>query len=178
MDFITSYLAGKSISTHLDIGGGTGHRSKEICKVFNNAVYILEGSSEDNSKKNKTALRDKYNSSADNFQYYWEFDELKEKISQTLDGYEHYLINAENIKIDKGLKFDLITSLMSCGFHYPLSTYYDLLHKHSHKDTVMIFDLRIRKNGTTIVPPEIEVEEVLYTEPKKYQTSVIRFRKD
>ena len=40
------------------------------------------------------------------------------------------------------IKFDLIYSLLSCGFHYPIEIYKELFVKHSHSQTVCIFDIR------------------------------------
>ena len=37
---------------------------------------------------------------------------------------------------------------MSCGFHYPVNTYRDLILKHSHKNTKVIMDIRIRYKKT------------------------------
>ena len=46
------------------------------------------------------------------------------------------------LNIPENKKFDYIFSYSSCGVHYPLETYKELILKHSHKNTVCIFDLR------------------------------------
>jgi len=64
----------------------------------------------------------------------------------------YHLIDVNNIVIPQDIKFDLITSWLSCGFHYPSSTYRDLVLKHSHADTVVAFDLRLTKQSIDRMP--------------------------
>ena len=43
-------------------------------------------------------------------------------------------------------KFDLVISLISCGFHYPVSAYLKAIENTIHPKTVLIFDIR-KKSG-------------------------------
>ena len=52
------------------------------------------------------------------------------------------LVDANNISIPSDVKFDLIYSFLSCGFHYPVTTYRDLILQHSNANTRLIFELR------------------------------------
>lgn len=54
----------------------------------------------------------------------------------------------ENNEIKFSHKFDIIISLFSCGFHYPVSTYLDEIYrKLSNKDGILILDIRKNTNG-------------------------------
>ena len=65
---------------------------------------------------------------------------------------KHFL-EANNIKKDKiniydvdkdeliDLKYDLVISLVSWGYHYPLETYIDYLKKNATNKTIFIFDI-------------------------------------
>jgi hypothetical protein len=68
---------------------------------------------------------------------------------------------------------------MSCGFHYPLNTYYEFIKKHSHNDTKYIFDIRIRKYKNSdfvkiLLPPEVKILKTIY-ECDKYHTCELKF---
>ena len=44
-------------------------------------------------------------------------------------------------------KFDLVISLLSMGYHYPLNQYLKFLKKNTHKDTIFIFDIAHEYNN-------------------------------
>jgi hypothetical protein len=77
--------------------------------------------------------------------------------------------------LSEDLKFDLITSYLSCGYHYPLSTYKELILKHSHKDTKLVFDIRNRK-GALILEEGVEVVHEFYKHGGKYAMCQIKFK--
>ena len=52
------------------------------------------------------------------------------------------IITFDKDNIDKiDIKFDLVISLLSMGYHYPLTQYLRFLKKNTHQDTVFIFDI-------------------------------------
>lgn len=57
---------------------------------------------------------------------------------------------SETEKLSK-TKFDLIVSLISWGFHYPVSTYIELIDKISHDQTRLILDIRKNTDGKHIL---------------------------
>lgn len=132
------------IKNFMDIGGGTGQHTKNVYEYCKGNPYILEGDAENNHLKNKEAKKVKWNSSADNFKYYRSFNFLKEHYAEHFP--QAILIDCENIQLPEDLKFDLIYSHASWGYHYPISTYYDFIQKHSHKNTLIIVDIRNSKN--------------------------------
>lgn len=124
----------------LDIGCGLAWESRMFSQKYGTELYLMDGDASAN--KNKTVAQDvAYNASADNFLFYNTFKNLKKQLS-LLGTKNYHLIDCNDISIPKNIKFDLITSWLSCGFHYPISTYASLIRKHAHKETKIIMDLR------------------------------------
>ena len=147
----------------LDIGCGLAYESQMFQKKYNCELYLLDGDFDDTSH----VKRDIKYGTVDNFAFYNKVDELKESFDKRKMDYT--FVNANNIQIPETIKFDLIISIVSCGFHYPANTYKDLVQKHSTNDTVVIFDLR---NHTDHNDVEV-IESIDIT--KKYAKSSIRF---
>ena len=99
---------------------------------------------------------------------------LQNKLDE-LNTQNYHLVDCNNINISEDIKFDVITSWVSCGFHYPASTYRELILKHSHNHTVVVMDLRIpAKQRNPLVESESEIVEII-NQRAKYATSHIRF---
>jgi hypothetical protein len=85
--------------------------------------------------------------------YYYPLDHLKGELDK-LNTKNYRLYNANNFDVPDHVKFDLITSWVSCGFHYPVSTYRELILKHSDQHTRVVMDLRNTvplESGVTVV---------------------------
>lgn len=136
----------------LDIGGGLSIRSAIIAKYFNAKLYILDG---DISNNNNNQIRDTSTGSPNNFKFYFSFNEIKNMVDKYNIDYE--IINVKNIIIPNDLKFDLILSFRSCGFHYPFETYNDIYKKNSSIDTLFIFDIRNSYKFTYKIIDNIEI---------------------
>ena len=147
----------------LDIGCGLAYESQMFQKKYNCELYLLDGDFDDTSH----VKRDIKYGTVDNFAFYNKVDELKESFDKRKMDYT--FVNANNIQIPETIKFDLIISIVSCGFHYPANTYKDLVQKHSTNDTVIIFDLRNHADHN-----DVEVIESIDI-TKKYAKSSIRF---
>jgi len=161
-----------------DIGGGNGHKAKILADKFGSKVWIIEGDARNNNLK-INPIKAKWNADAANFAHYWIKEKLVEKQKIIFKDTEYHLIDADNLDLDNSIKFDLITSFMSCGFHYPLNTYYEFIKKHSHNDTKYIFDIRIRKYKNSdfvkiLLPPEVKILKTIY-ECDKYHTCELKF---
>ena len=122
--------------TILDIGCGYARESEYFQKKFNTDLWLLDGDFE-NTKDRK---RDISFGSAESFKFYNKVRTLKESFNSR--NMKYTFVDANNIIIPDEIKFDLIYSGLSCGFHYPASTYKNLILKHSHQNTRVIFDLR------------------------------------
>ena len=158
----------------LDIGCGKAYESREFNKKYKSNLWLIEGNSNNNTEMT-TSSKGKYHSSADEFLYYFPIDLVKKELDK-LDTQNYTLLDCSaKIELPEDLKFDLITSYLSCGYHYPLSTYKDLILKHSHKDTKLVFDIRNRK-GALILEDGVEVVHEFYKHGSKYAMCQIKFK--
>jgi hypothetical protein len=106
--------------------------------------------------------------------FYHTFDFLNAKL-QELGTKNYHLIDTNNINIDENIKFDLITSWLSCGHHYPVKTYIDLMKKHSHKDTRIILDLRTKGTPTNFIGVDgFEIVDIVSSQGNKRSTVEIK----
>ena len=55
---------------------------------------------------------------------------------------------------------------MSCGFHYPIDTYAQLIKQHSNNDTLLIFDIRKNSRGFEHTSNNFKIAEILETNRK------------
>ena len=150
----------------LDIGCGLALESEMFQQKYNSNLYLLD-SDFDNTKDRKRAVQ---YGDVDSFKFYSKLDDLKASYDSRNMNYT--FIDANNINIDSNIKFDLIYSILSCGFHYPASTYKDLVKAHSHKNTVVLFD--IRKKSFEEQKSEFKSIEIVHRGRKHY-TCLIEF---
>jgi len=150
------------VGTMLDIGCGLAREASMFQKAFGTKLYLLDGDF-DSTKDNR---RDIKYGPVDNFKFYSKIDDLKKFWdSQDMD---YTFVDANNILVDENVKFDLIYSAVSCGFHYPATTYKKLLTHHVHKDTKIILDIRKDSNQSGI-----EIINIVSTF-RKYITAEIK----
>lgn len=139
-DLIIDYIKNNNINNInniLDIGGGLSVRSAYIARELNAKLYIIDGDKNDN---NDNQSRDTTTGSSDTFEFYFSFDDIKNMVERYNIDYE--IINVRHIVIDKCMNFDLICSFRSCGFHYPISEYFEIIRNHQHNNSLLIFDIR------------------------------------
>lgn len=126
----------------LDIGCGLAWESRYFYHKYGSELWLLDGDTKDN--KDKIYGTDgSYHPTADDFLFYHPLSKLDDEFKR-VNIQNYHLIDCNNINIPSDVKFDLITSWLSCGFHYPVNTYRDLILKHSHENTKVVMDLRIR----------------------------------
>lgn len=147
----------------LDIGCGLARESELFQKKYNCELYLLDGDFDDTNN----VKRDVKYGTVDNFKFYNKIETLKESFDNR--GMQYVFVDANNISITDNIKFDLILSNVSCGFHYPANTYKDLIKKHSTLKTKILFDLR-----TGVDHPDVEILEMVFTS-KKYIKASINF---
>ena len=170
---LNSYLTNKPAKI-LDIGCGLAWESRMFNEQYGSELWLLDGDANNNDIKSAGARDVDYNDSVDNFLYYYSLQELDEQLKK-LGTKNYHLIDCNNINIADDVKFDLITSWVSCGFHYPASTYRNLILKHSHPGTKIIFDLRVPiKKQDPILEKGVQIVHKL-NRRKKYFTSEIKF---
>lgn len=153
--------------TILDIGCGLAWESRLFNKKYNSELWLLDGDAKNNDKKLPTANTGKYHTTVDDFLFYHPLDNLDNELKK-LGTKNYHLVDCNDINIPEDIKFDLITSWVSCGFHYPVNTYRDLILKHSHPNTKVIMDLRVmyKKSGKPESEEGVKVVNILHRRPK------------
>lgn len=155
----------------LDIGCGFAKVSELFQKKYGTELYLLESDISNSSGKRIGKW-----GAVDNFQWYLPVERLRQEWDA--QGMTYTLVDGANIQIDPDIKFDLVYSWLSCGFHYPVTTYQDLIKKHTTKESVVVMDFRINLDTaqTQMQNPEAyEVVSQVFGGPK-HQSLHIRFR--
>jgi hypothetical protein len=156
----------------LDIGCGLAWESRLFSEKYGTNLWLIDGDVDANNTKS-SGYDVGYHSSSNNFLFYNKLETLNEKLIDL--GTQNYnLIDCNNITIPDDVKFDVITSWLSCGFHYPINTYRDLILKHSHENTVVVFDIRLKLKTNEIYHPEenVSIVNVLATNRKRLTAHV------
>ena len=146
----------KNVRKLLDIGCGLAFVPEMFQRKYNTKLYLLDGDSETNDK---LKFRDVSFGQASSFKYYNEKSYLMKSYFERELDFE--FIDADRPIIDVKIKFDIITSFKSCGFHYPLSSYKTLIRRHSYKKTKLFFDLR---KGS--IPGDVIINDILFEDAK------------
>ena len=172
-ELVDKYLPSAPLKI-LDIGCGLAWESRLFNQKYGSELWLLDGDTKNNDTKLLTASEGEYHSTPNEFLYYYPLQKLDEELKK-LGTQNYYLVDCNNIQIGEDVKFDLITSRVSCGFHYPSSTYRDLILKHSHENTKIIFDIRIKtKQINPVLEGGVEIIQLLYKH-EKYVTAEIKF---
>lgn len=154
---LSSYI-GFAPKTLLDIGCGMAWESRHFYNSFGTELWLIDG----DSIENQVGAADAgYHKNPKNFGFYHKIDYLKNKIDSS--GFTNYnLLNSNHVNIPEDKKFDVITSWLSCGFHYPISTYRDLIQAHSYENTKIIMDIRTElKTKKPILEEGVEIIHIL-----------------
>ena len=172
-ELVDKYLPSAPLKI-LDIGCGLAWESRLFNQKYGSELWLLDGDTKNNDTKLLTASEGEYHSTPNEFLYYYPLQKLDEELKK-LGTQNYYLVDCNNIQIGEDVKFDLITSWVSCGFHYPSSTYRDLILKHSHVNTKIIFDIRIKtKQINPVLEGGVEIVQSLNNR-RKYVTAEIKF---
>lgn len=137
----------------LDIGAGHALTSELFQRDWGSELWLLEGDREHSSGDRLGKW-----GTAESMQYYLTRAELEQHWQR--QGLRYTLVRAEQPEIDSRVKFDLVYSWLSAGFHYPASTYRSLIEQHSHPGTRVFMDFRcvrgrfhtdFRSEGITVI---------------------------
>lgn len=160
-EIIDNYI-NRPLKNILDIGCGLAFESRNFYKKYNSELYLIDGDFNDNQR-----FQNRYSSWGDqaDIKYYSKLKDLDSFFKA--DGVKKYkLIDCQKIDIPNEIKFDLICSYLSCGFHYPLESYKELIKKHSNENSCIIFTLRKNKDH------KCEIKKII-NETDKYITASI-----
>ena len=146
---VDAYL-NQSVGKLLDIGCGFAWDSRWFGEKYDTELWLLDGDANTNITKPDSASYGNWNTDSSELKFYHTFEFLNAKL-QELGTKNYHLVDANNINIPGDVKFDLITSWLSCGHHYPVKTYIDLMKKHSHEKTRIILDIRCKGTETNFI---------------------------
>lgn len=150
----------------LDIGCGLAFESRAFNRKYGTELYLLDG---DFYSNRETNLRRKDFGPKKNMMYYTGLQSLKNFFdSQKVSNY--HIVDADHIQIPEDKKFDLICSWLSCGFHYPVDDYRDLIIKHGHINTKIIVD--IRKYTLNSALKTIDIIKVISEKPSSIKAEI------
>lgn len=136
-DYLTGLGKG-SPKRILDIGCGLAREAGMFQKKYSTELYLLDGGISTNGPNQK---RQDHYGVVDTFPFYASIDTLRASWDERQMKYT--FVNAADPVIPDGLIFDVVFSFKSCGFHYPIETYLDLILDHTDNDSVVIMDIRI-----------------------------------
>ncbi|WP_109317442.1 class I SAM-dependent methyltransferase [Pseudovibrio ascidiaceicola] len=83
------------------------------------------------------------------------------------------LINLDRYEFPKG-PFDVVVSFLAYGWHFPISTYFEILKQITRKRSIIYLDLRRRTDGISVMASEFDL--VWARENKKGVSTIWRVR--
>jgi len=131
---VDTYLR-RPVRRILDIGCGYARTSQCFQEKYNTDLWLLDGDIGDSPGHRIGKW-----GSVDSFQYYLTEDQLREYWDG--QGMRYHYVNGARPNIPEDIKFDLVYSWASCGFHYPVSVYKDLIKRHTDSNSVVIMEFR------------------------------------
>jgi SAM-dependent methyltransferase len=155
----------------LDIGCGFAKTSELFQKKYGSELYLLES-----DIGNSPGQRIGKWGTAESFQWYLPIERLKQAWDD--QGMTYTLVDGANLQVPADVKFDLVYSWLSCGFHYPVSTYRDFIKQHTTPDSIIIMDFRgnlTSQQRADLESQDYEVVKVVEASDKK-RTLHIRFK--
>jgi SAM-dependent methyltransferase len=153
----------------LDIGCGYAHVSQFFQEKYGTELWLLDG---DRSLNTEQHTRKAKYGPVEDFQFYAPVSQLRAHWDS--QGMQYTFVDAQQPEIDPTVKFDLVYSWISCGFHYPITVYQDLITDHTSSDSVIIMDFR-RKSLAAQSQHFSTVNRLRGTDQGKKQTLHIRF---
>lgn len=146
---VDAYL-NQPVGRLLDIGCGFAYESRWFNQKYGTELWLLDGDASTNVTKSESASYGNWNTTSSELKFYHTFEFLDAKLKK-LGTQNYHLVDANNISIPDDVKFDVITSWLSCGHHYPVNTYMELMRKHSHANTRILLDIRCKGSETNFV---------------------------
>lgn len=136
-NMIEKYLQPNVINT-LDIGCGLGLINLALHDKYPHSHFHLLDKTEDLNKQKISGFNEKYTF----YNSLRATQEILHKNGIDISQIHTYEAEQENIEILKNKKFDIILSLLSCGWHYSVEEYKDLILSSLNDDGLVILDIR------------------------------------
>ena len=146
----------KNVKNIMDVGCGLGIIDIYLNRIFNNPKFFL-------LDKNRIDKKIKYGFSS-NYESYNDLNETKNLLLNN----EIMLDQINLVDVEKTInineKIDLVISLKSMGYHYPLENYLNLFKKHCSQDAIFIFDISKGNYNNISLTKIFKKVEVIYEE--------------
>lgn len=146
----------KNVKNIMDVGCGLGIIDIYLNRIFNNPKFFL-------LDKNRIDKKIKYGFSL-NYESYNDLNETKNLLLNN----EIKLDQINLVDVEKTInineKIDLVISLKSMGYHYPLENYLNLFKKHCSQDAIFIFDISKGNYNNILLTKIFKKVEVIYEE--------------
>jgi len=163
-DSMTEYLP-TNIKTILDIGCGVAGIDVLLHTVSGAEIYLIDKSQVD---KKVFYFFEKRGS------FYNSLSVAKELLNQ--NGVKNVFLQeaTENNEIKFKKKFDLIISLLSWGFHYPIETYLESVYEHMNFGASLIVDVRKETGGLELLTKKFKMVNIIYNGRKHVRIIAIK----
>jgi hypothetical protein len=155
------------VSNILDIGCGIAGIDVFLCSHYNKAVnlYLMD-------RSELSRVRYGFDKS---HAYYNSLDLTREfLLSNGVPDGRIVTIDIGRDTFPSNVSFDLIFSLISWGFHYPVSTYLDEAHDALAKDGLLILDLRRKADDKRQLTQKFGAEPEIIYETEKFERVLVR----
>jgi len=152
----------------LDIGCGLGTIDVYISKHYPNYNIFVQDKTEsiDTSKK--------YNGFNQEYHYYNNLDMLTSFLSYN-ELKNFFIIDGEQI-FNISEKFDIIISLLSCGWHYSVTTYLDYIKTHLTEKGKLIIDVRNDTEESLLYDTFHNVNRLFNENEKRHDNGIVGYR--
>jgi SAM-dependent methyltransferase len=109
--------------------------------------------------------------------FYNSLDTAKDLLVQNNvpESFIHMVDATENNDINIDCRVDLVISLLSWGFHYPIDTYLEKVLKLLMKSGVLILDVRKNTNGIDLLSDVFSNVDVILDQPKYQRVLVVNY---
>jgi len=165
---IESFLPKCNVNNILDIGCGLGTIDVYFYYKFPNAELFLQD-------KTDTIKNDrKYNGFNETYYYYNNLALLEEFLS--LNNVKNFhIIDGEDL-FKTNVKFDLVLSLLSCGWHYSISQYLDYIRTHIAEKGTLVIDVRNNTEEQLLYNTFHNVNRIFNENEKRHDGGIVGYR--
>ena len=133
--------------TLLDIGCGFAHEAGWFNTEHGTDIWLMDKNRKDENHDDK---RHNDFGPADNFEPYNSFTSIRSSL-KSRGCFDYRLLEPFDIGWKDSPSFDVIMSISSMGFHYPVNTYKNFIVEHSHADTKVFCSLRNVKQRANFI---------------------------
>jgi SAM-dependent methyltransferase len=169
LNLLQKYIPNLDDADVLDIGCGLATIDVALSKISKNANYYLL------DKTQEIDFTKKFNGFNKEYVFYNNMNLLDEFCKNNIENNSYTLVDAAEINnLEK--KFDLIISLLSCGWHYSLSLYLDYIKTHLKENGQLIIDVRNNTEESVLYDTFHNVGRLYNYAEKRHDGGIVGYR--